>query len=503
MPAAGAAPHAAARPAAKDEAGFQGRLREVLDMPATEEKAAQEPPHAKHAERLIQEAARPEAEAAASHLSGAREKTADSIAEMAALEAPSFAPLASGTVLPQGALNGQAATPQHAQEISIGQPALVPATGAGALNGAVQIAVGEAEAEPKARPVLAPSAQLERSIGAETGAPLQLAPAASSGAALAATLGMTAAADQRGLAPSAQALTSNLAGQGTPEGAEAQQESLTAALATAPGQMAAQQAGHMSQTPSSVRRGATSAKDNAIAAMDNAVPVEKQAAAAALLSQALVATELASQVTIITAAERAEASFSLVSLEAAKSAGAKTSGEGRADGLAPQALGFALPDGMLQRTDAPLTSAVARDMPAPPPARQLAPVVVSLALGRGDEALTIALDPGELGRVEVSIGQGKDAGQVRIVAERPETLALLQRDQRELDRALTQAGLGDVARSLSFSLASDQGRQQQHGAAHQGGQRFPGQATGLEAERLLAPISNQARSATSLLDIAV
>jgi Meckel syndrome type 1 protein len=433
---------------------------------------------------------------------------------------------------------------------------LVPATGAGALNGAEQIPVGEAEAEPKARPVLAPSAQLERSIRAETGAPLQLAPAASSGAALAATLGMPAAADQRGLAPSAQALTSNLAGQGTPEGADAQQESLTAALATAtgqmaaqqaghmsqtpsgltpsaqaltsdltgqgtpegaetqqesltaalataPGQMAAQQAGHMSQTPNSVRRGATSAKDNAIAARDNAVPVEKQAAAAALLSQALAATELASQVTIITAAERAEASFSLVSLEAAKSAGAKTSGEGRADGLAPQALGFALPDGMLQRTDAPLTSAVARDMPAPPPARQLAPVVVSLALGRGDEALTIALDPGELGRVEVSIGQGKDAGQVRIVAERPETLALLQRDQRELDRALTQAGLGDVARSLSFSLASDQGRQQHQGAAHQGGQRFPGQATGLEAERLLAPISNQARSATSLLDIAV
>jgi Meckel syndrome type 1 protein len=142
-------------------------------------------------------------------------------------------------------------------------------------------------------------------------------------------------------------------------------------------------------------------------------------------------------------------------------------------------------------------------MPAPPPARQLAPVVVSLALGRGDEALTISLDPGELGRVEVSIGQGKDGGQVRIVAERPETLALLQRDQRELDRALTQAGLGDVARSLSFSLASDQGRQQHHGAAHQGGQRFPGQATGLEADRPLAPISNQARSATSLLDIAV
>ena len=462
MPAASAASSGAARPALKDEAGFQGRLREALDMPAPEEKAAQEPPQAKPAERPFQEAAKPEAEAeaeaAASHLSAAGEKTADAPAELAAPEVPSSTPLVSAAALPQGAWSLQAATPQLAQEMPGGQPASVPATGALTPNGAAQIPLGEAEAEAKAQPVLTPSAQ---------------------------------------------ALTSNFAGHGTPEGAEAQQESLVAALATAPGQMAAQQAGQTPQTPSSARKGAASAKDNAIAARDNVAQFEKQATSAALLAQALATTEAAPALNIITAAEGAEARFSLVSLEAAKPAGTKTSGEGRADGLALQAPGFALPDGTLQRTDAPLTSAVARDMPAPPPARQLAPVVVSLVLGRGDEALTIALDPGELGRVEVSIGQGKDAGQVRIVAERPETLALLQRDQRELDRALTQAGLGDVARSLSFSLASDQGRQQHHGAAHQGGQRFPGQATGLEAERPLAPISNQARSATSLLDIAV
>jgi Meckel syndrome type 1 protein len=485
MPAASAASSGAARHAVKDEAGFQGRLREALDMPAPEEKAAQEPSQAKPAERPFQEAAKPEAEAAASHLSAAGEKTADAPAEMAtkpeaeaaashlsvagektadaptemaAPEVPSSTPLVSAAALPQGALSLQAVTPQLAQEMPDGQPASVPATGALTPNGAAQIPLDEAEAEAKAQPVLTPSAQ---------------------------------------------ALTSNFAGHGTPEGAEAQQESLVAALATAPGQMAAQQAGQTPQTPSSTRKGAASAKDNAIAARDNVAQFEKQATSAALLAQALATTEAAPALNIIMAAEGAEARFSLVSLEAAKPAGTKTSGDGRADGLALQAPGFALPDGTLQRTDAPLTSAVARDMPAPPPARQLAPVVVSLALGRGDEALTISLDPGELGRVEVSIGQGKDGGQVRIVAERPETLALLQRDQRELDRALTQAGLGDVARSLSFSLASDQGRQQHHGAAHQGGQRFPGQATGLEADRPLAPISNQARSATSLLDIAV
>jgi Meckel syndrome type 1 protein len=135
--------------------------------------------------------------------------------------------------------------------------------------------------------------------------------------------------------------------------------------------------------------------------------------------------------------------------------------------------------------------------------RQLAPVIVSLAFGGGNEALTITLDPGELGRVEISIGQGKEAGLVRIIAERPETLALLQRDQRELDRSLTQAGLGDMARSLSFSLASDQGRQQQHHAAQEGANRFATLAGGQEAERPLTPIPAPPRASNSLIDLAV
>ena len=165
--------------------------------------------------------------------------------------------------------------------------------------------------------------------------------------------------------------------------------------------------------------------------------------------------------------------------------------------------GFTPTDVMPQGTDAPLPGTVARDVPAPVPARQLAPVVVSLALGRGDEALTIALDPGELGRVEVSIGQGKDAGQLRIVAERPETLALLQRDQRELDRALNQAGLGDMARSLSFSLASDQGRQQHYGAQEKGQRRASMIIGGPEGEGAMPLLPAPLRHATSLIDIAV
>lgn len=161
-------------------------------------------------------------------------------------------------------------------------------------------------------------------------------------------------------------------------------------------------------------------------------------------------------------------------------------------------------DAAPRQADAPLPSQAARDSAPPtPPTRQLAPVLVSMALGRGDDTLTIALDPVELGRVEVSISQGKEAGQVRIVAERPETLALLQRDQRELDRALSQAGLGDLGRSIAFSLASDQGRQQRQGGSQERGKHSSGLVLGPDGDRPLAPMPLPNRASTSLIDLAV
>ena len=245
------------------------------------------------------------------------------------------------------------------------------------------------------------------------------------------------------------------------------------------------------------------AKSVFIAQTKEALDTARNAEALMLLAKAVNNTESAAEVKLVAAAETVEASLRLASLEAPKASSARASSEGRVDSFAMAPTGFAPPDGMPQRTDAPLPSTAAREAPAPPPARQLAPVVVSLALGRGDEALTISLDPGELGRVEVSIGQGKEAGQVRIVAERPETLALLQRDQRDLDRALNQAGLGDMARSMSFSLASDQGRQQQQGSAHEKGNRASMIVSGLDGDRAMPSLPMPSRNANSLIDIAV
>jgi flagellar hook-length control protein FliK len=230
--------------------------------------------------------------------------------------------------------------------------------------------------------------------------------------------------------------------------------------------------------------------------------VAKAGSAAALLERALATTGVAAEITVLLAAESTEAPWRPAMQEAPQAAAPKPAAETRGDTLPFQAHVALQPEAAAARIEAAAPQAAGRDGPAPP-ARQLAPVIVSLALGRGDEALTIALDPGELGRVEVSIGQGKEAGQLRIVAERADTLALLQRDQRELDRALNQAGLGDMARSLSFSLASDQGRQQQQGMTQERANRPSTAATGTEDTRPIASPPAPRRIATSLIDIAV
>ena len=230
--------------------------------------------------------------------------------------------------------------------------------------------------------------------------------------------------------------------------------------------------------------------------------VAKAGSAAALLERALATTGVAAEITALLAAEPTETPWRLAMQEAPQATAPKPAAETRGDTLPFQAHVALQPEAAAARIEAAAPQAAGRDGPAPP-ARQLAPVIVSLALGRGDEALTIALDPGELGRVEVSIGQGKEAGQLRIVAERADTLALLQRDQRELDRALNQAGLGDMARSLSFSLASDQGRQQQQGMTQERANRPSTAATGTEDTRPIASPPAPRRIATSLIDIAV
>jgi hypothetical protein len=97
---------------------------------------------------------------------------------------------------------------------------------------------------------------------------------------------------------------------------------------------------------------------------------------------------------------------------------------------------------------------------APSPAAQLAPVLVSITGGVSGSApgahqvLTVTLQPVSLGSVQVRVEHAAGAPpSVAITAARPDTLALLVRDQGQLHAALDQAGVTAEGRTLTFHLA--------------------------------------------------
>jgi hypothetical protein len=90
---------------------------------------------------------------------------------------------------------------------------------------------------------------------------------------------------------------------------------------------------------------------------------------------------------------------------------------------------------------------------------------------------------------------------VRIVAERPETLVLLQRDARQLDRALQGAGIPLAEGAMQFSLA---GREQH--AAGDGAKKSGGGAArrdGAAPDALAQPGQPRRAGSLTLLDIAI
>ncbi|MCZ6524171.1 MAG: flagellar hook-length control protein FliK, partial [Alphaproteobacteria bacterium] len=87
---------------------------------------------------------------------------------------------------------------------------------------------------------------------------------------------------------------------------------------------------------------------------------------------------------------------------------------------------------------------------------------ISRAVASGLDRIVIRLQPADLGRVEVKLevaGDGRTVVTVR--ADKPETLELLQRDARSLERALEQAGLRTDSESLSFNLRGQSGGSRQ------------------------------------------
>jgi len=141
-----------------------------------------------------------------------------------------------------------------------------------------------------------------------------------------------------------------------------------------------------------------------------------------------------------------------------------------------QAAGKPGHDRLVQPFDPGLAAAPAAT-PQPQGAGQPTPIhVVPIEIGlramAGSKQFDIRLDPDELGRVDVNLSIS-DKGEVsaRLVVDRVETLHLLQRDARTLERAFEQAGLkpSDGGVDISLRDPSDQSFRQnrQHDEAPQ------------------------------------
>jgi flagellar hook-length control protein FliK len=128
-------------------------------------------------------------------------------------------------------------------------------------------------------------------------------------------------------------------------------------------------------------------------------------------------------------------------------------------------------------TDASVTAVHLRALPAsasapgqanPQPAPQVPvnalAVHIAQQANKGARRFDIRLDPPELGRLDVRIDVTRD-GQVttHLVVERAETLDLLQRDARSLERALQNAGLDTSEGGLKFSLGGQGAERQEAG----------------------------------------
>ena len=81
---------------------------------------------------------------------------------------------------------------------------------------------------------------------------------------------------------------------------------------------------------------------------------------------------------------------------------------------------------------------------------------IKKAVGDNKDSISIKLHPSELGRVDVKL-EIVDGNTLKamISVERPDTLDLLQKDSRMLEKALQEAGLKMDGQSLSFNLKQD------------------------------------------------
>ena len=137
------------------------------------------------------------------------------------------------------------------------------------------------------------------------------------------------------------------------------------------------------------------------------------------------------------------------------------------DGDATQQLAMNAPAQHAASSAATASSAPAQQlnqqlMPQAVPLAGVAIEIASKAIA-GKNHFDIRLDPPELGRIEVRLDVGRDGSiSSHVIADRKDTLDLLQRDASGLQRAFEDAGLKTSDQGMQFSLRDHSTGQQQN-----------------------------------------
>lgn len=155
---------------------------------------------------------------------------------------------------------------------------------------------------------------------------------------------------------------------------------------------------------------------------------------------------------------------------------------------------FSLDSAFPVRAESAGTSAVASTLlmaktaSVPHPATHLVSVSLARAaeggIPGGDRQFTIQLDPENLGRVKVTLEFGENnTVKAKLIAERPETVALLQKDAAALEKSLHNTGFDVKTDGLTFSLGDNNsfsGNMSQNGNSYQNGGNQPSDEDGTD-----------------------
>lgn len=114
-------------------------------------------------------------------------------------------------------------------------------------------------------------------------------------------------------------------------------------------------------------------------------------------------------------------------------------------------------------------------------------VQITKALAQGMDKINIQLKPASLGRVDVQMEMAQDGRiAIAVTADKQETLDLLQKDSRELQKAMQQAGFDMNNGDLSFNLREQQGQGEQFADGRNGGDDLAGASEEEILEAVLA-----------------